>query len=157
MTDAVDPFGLQRFVDAQAANYADALAELRAGRKTTHWSWYVIPQLAGLGTSPMAKRYAIQSLDEAKAYLAHPLLGARLRECVAAMNALDAGITAEQVLGGIDARKFQSCLTLFDHAADGAEPLFRAALDHFYGGLRDEASLRLLVSAPASPDFPTPR
>ena len=147
MIDLPDRFNLQRFVDAQAANYADALAELRAGRKTTHWSWYVIPQLAGLGTSPMARRYAIESLDEAKAYLAHPLLGARLRECVEAMNALDAGVMAEQVLGGIDARKFQSCLTLFDRAAGGAEPLFRAALDKFYGGRPDEVSLQLLRAA----------
>lgn len=141
-----DPFDLQRFIDAQARNYADALAELRAGRKTTHWSWYVIPQLVGLGTSPMAKRYAIRSLDEARAYLAHPLLGARLRECVEAMNALDAGTTAEQVLGGIDARKFQSCLTLFERAADGAEPLFRAALDRFYAGQRDLTTVLLLTA-----------
>ncbi|MDY0743454.1 DUF1810 domain-containing protein [Paucibacter sp. R3-3] len=157
MTEALDPFDLQRFVDAQARNYEDALAEFRAGRKTTHWSWYVIPQLAGLGTSPMAKRYAVQSLDEAKAYLAHPLLGARLRECVAAMNALDAGTSAEQVLGGIDARKFQSCLTLFDCAAGGTEPLFRTALDRFYDGQPDDASLRLLVSAAPSPGSPAPR
>ena len=149
MTDD-DPFDLQRFIDAQAVNYADAIAELRAGRKTTHWSWYVIPQLAGLGTSPMAKRYAIGSMDEAKAYLAHPLLGARLRECAAAMNGLDPAPAAEAVLGGIDARKFQSCMTLFDRAA-GGEPLFRAALDRFYGGKDDDVTLALLSAASARP------
>ncbi|WP_077033047.1 DUF1810 domain-containing protein [Pelomonas sp. KK5] len=141
-----DPYDLQRFVDAQAVNYADAIAELRAGRKTTHWSWYVIPQLAGLGTSPMARRYAIASLDEARAYLAHPLLGARLRETVAAMNALPEGTRAEQVLGGIDARKFQSCLTLFDLAADGAEPLFTVGLARYFDGVADAGTLALLAA-----------
>ena len=122
-----DPYDLQRFVDAQAANYADAIAELRAGRKRTHWSWYVLPQIRGLGTSPMSVRYALSGQPEAKAYLDHPALGARLRECIAALNAHD-GLTAVAVLGDIDARKLHSCLTLFAGVAEAGSP-FHEALD----------------------------
>ena len=96
-----DPYELNRFVDAQSANYADALAELRAGRKQSHWSWYVFPQVRGLGSSPMSVRYAIGSRAEASAFLAHPVLGSRLRECVKAMNA-HRGLSAVEILGDID-------------------------------------------------------
>lgn len=142
-----DRFGLQRFVDAQedAAIYARALAELRDGRKQSHWIWFVFPQLAGLGTSPMSQAYAIRSLEEARAYLAHPLLGPRLRECCAALLAADQGLTASQILGGIDAIKLRSSITLFLRAAP-TEPLFSAALERFYGGAPDPETDRLLSS-----------
>ena len=144
MTDATDPFDLQRFIDAQRSSYAQAMAELRAGRKHSHWMWYVLPQLRGLGLSGMAQRYGIASMDEARAYLGHPVLGARLRECVAAMNALP-GSNARQVLGSIDALKFRSCLTLFGVVAP-EEDLFQAALDKFYAGKPDPQTLELLGS-----------
>lgn len=136
-----DPHALQRFVDAQASTYATALAEIRRGDKRSHWMWYVFPQLAGLGSSPMAQRYAIASLDEAQAYLAHPLLGGRLRECVDALAALPEA-NPERVFGGIDAVKLRSSLTLFAEAGGG--PGFRDALDRWYQGRPDEATLRLL-------------
>lgn len=139
---ADDPHDLARFVEAQARNYDDAIAELRAGRKTTHWSWYVLPQLAGLGTSPMAMRYAIRSLDEARAYLAHPVLGARLHETVAAMNAHD-GLGAAQILGSIDAMKFRSCLTLFLQVAPDDAGL-RGALAKYFAGQADPETLSRL-------------
>ncbi|MDD3786909.1 MAG: DUF1810 domain-containing protein [Hydrogenophaga sp.] len=140
-----DPFDLERFVQAQAANYAEALAELRAGRKRTHWSWYVLPQLRGLGTSPMAVRYAMSGLDEARAYLAHPVLGSRLAECVTAMQA-HAGTAPEAILGGIDARKFHSCITLFARvSAPGS--VFHRALDTHFAGRQDAATLALLAGA----------
>ncbi len=136
-------FDLHRFVEAQAAIWPAALAELRAGRKQSHWMWFVFPQIAGLGRSPMAVHYAIRSVDEARAYLADPVLGARLREGVATMLA-HGGRSAESILGGIDALKFRSSLTLFETVA--AEPaLFARALDVFYGGGRDERTLELLA------------
>jgi uncharacterized protein (DUF1810 family) len=138
-----DPYDLGRFVAAQEGCYAEALAELRAGRKRSHWSWYILPQMEGLGSSPLSVRYAIRSLEEAMAYLAHPVLGARLRECVAAMNA-HAGVTAGEVLGEIDARKFRSCLTLFDRAA-GSESIFGEALNKYFSGEPDAATLALLA------------
>ena len=139
---------LERFVAAQAVNHADALAELRAGRKRTHWMWYVLPQLRGLGTSPMAQRFGIAGLDEARAYLAHPLLGPRLLDCVAALNALPEGTAAEAVLGPIDAVKLRSCLTLFARAADGAAAApFEAALAKYFGGAPDPATLARLERA----------
>jgi uncharacterized protein (DUF1810 family) len=138
-----DPHDLDRFVQAQATSYAQALAELRAGRKRSHWSWFVLPQAEGLGSSAMAARYAIRSLAEAKAYLDHPLLGPRLRECVAAMNA-HRGTSARDILGDVDAMKFRSCLTLFARASPG-EPLFAEALDRFYSGQPDEATLAILA------------
>ena len=124
---SADPFDLRRFVDAQRDDYERALAELTRGRKLTHWMWYVLPQLRGLGASPMAARCGIASLDEAKAYLAHPLLGPRLMACVQALNALPGG-DAEGVLGAVDAVKFRSCLTLF-LAADPGNGALRAALE----------------------------
>src|SRR5689334_25157250 len=107
-----DPHNLQRFVEAQDRVYTRVVAELRAGRKTSHWMWFVFPQIAGLGSSPMAQRYAIASLDEARAYLGHPVLGARLREAAAALTGLGSR-SAEEVMGGIDAIKLRSSMTLF--------------------------------------------
>jgi uncharacterized protein (DUF1810 family) len=137
-----DPFDLDRFVTAQSSQYAQALAELRAGKKVTHWIWYVLPQLRGLGSSSRAIRYGIGSVQEAAAYLAHPVLGPRLHECVSAMNALD-GLSAVQVLGQVDAAKFRSCVTLFRHVAP-ADAVFSTALDTFFAGVPDPATLDLL-------------
>jgi uncharacterized protein (DUF1810 family) len=141
-----DPFNLNRFVEAQAKDYPRALAELRAGKKQTHWIWYVLPQLRGLGSSSMANFYGIGSVREAEAYLAHPVLGPRLRECVAAMNALD-GPSAATVLGRIDAAKFRSCLTLF-RSVDPKNAAISEALDKFFAGVQDEKSLVLLDASP---------
>lgn len=139
-----DSFGLNRFLEAQRANYQQALCELRAGLKRTHWSWYILPQLTGLGSSAMSTRYAIRSLAEAKAYLDHPVLGARLRECIAALNA-HAGSSAEQILGAVDAQKLHSCLTLFARV-DGSDPLFGAALRKYFAGRQDKRTLEILTS-----------
>jgi len=136
-------FDLRRFVAAQEDLHAQALAELQAGRKQSHWMWFVFPQLAGLGTSPMAVRYAIGSADEARAYLAHPVLGPRLHAGVAAMLA-HKGARPETILGGIDALKFRSSLTLFEAVAADPAP-FAAALDAFYDGKRDRRTLELLA------------
>ena len=133
---------LGRFVAAQEQVWPTALAELKAGRKQSHWMWFVFPQLAGLGLSPMAVHYAIGSADEARAYLDDPLLGARLRDGVATMLA-HRKRSAEAILGGIDALKFRSCMTLFEAVADDPA-LFAEALDAFYGGARDERTLELL-------------
>ncbi|MGA1799652.1 DUF1810 domain-containing protein [Sphingomonas sp. 4RDLI-65] len=132
---------LDRFVTAQAGVYPQALAELRAGAKRSHWMWFVFPQIAGLGQSAMARTYAIAGADEARAYLAHPVLGARLIEATAAV--VGARGSAEAILGGIDAVKLRSSMTLFAAVADDPAP-FRAALDRFFGGMADEATLRLL-------------
>ena len=134
---------LQRFVDAQDPVYERVLAELRAGRKRTHWSWFIFPQLAGLGSSAMARRYAIASLDEARAYLAHPVLGPRLVACVGLVQ----GPSAEEVLGHPDDLKFRSCVTLFG-LVEGASPVFRAALDRYFGGVPDPLTLRGVNMAP---------
>jgi uncharacterized protein (DUF1810 family) len=145
MTD--DPFDLQRFRTAQAQGgaYVTALAELRAGHKRSHWIWFVFPQLDGLGSSPMARRYAIRSLDEARAYLADDVLGPRLHACCEALLALDANTDAEAVLGGIDALKLRSSMTLFALAAPG-EPAFGQVLERYYDGQRDAATERLLAT-----------
>jgi uncharacterized protein (DUF1810 family) len=135
-------FDLDRFVAAQDGIYAEALAELRAGAKRSHWMWFVFPQLAGLGRSPTALFFGIASAAEARAYLGHPLLGARLRECSAALLA-HRGERAEAILGGIDAMKLRSSMTLFEAAADDPAP-FAAVLDAFFGGERDAATLDLL-------------
>lgn len=138
-----DPHQLARFVDAQRDSYANALAELKRGCKTSHWMWWVFPQLAGLGRSPTARRYAIASAAEARAYLAHPLLGARFHAALAAAVAALGSATA--VLGTIDAIKLQSSLTLFAAVADDPAP-FRAGLDRFFDGEPDPATLALLSS-----------
>ncbi len=132
---------LSRFVVAQADVHATALAELRAGAKRSHWMWFVFPQIAGLGQSAMARRYAIASAGEARAYLAHPLLGPRLIEATNAVVA--ARGSAEAILGGIDATKLRSAMTLFAAVADDPTP-FQTALDRFYDGAPDPATLALL-------------
>jgi len=137
-----DSQGLERFLSAQAPQLATVLDELRRGRKLSHWMWYFFPQLKSLGRSSTAQFYGIASLDEAVAYLQHPVLGARLRECVTLMNS-HPHKTAEQILGSVDAMKFKSSMTLFAKAS-GGDPLFQAALDQFYGGETDELTLRLL-------------
>jgi uncharacterized protein (DUF1810 family) len=136
-----DPFNLARFVAAQDGIYDVALSEIRSGRKHSHWMWFVFPQIAGLGSSPMSTRYAISSVDEARAYLDHPVLGPRYRECVGALQGLP-GRNAEEVFGRIDAQKLQSSLTLFSAMRD--DGLFEAALDRWFDGRRDEATLRIL-------------
>ena len=133
-----DPHDLQRFVDAQAHTYDQALAELRAGRKRTHWMWFVFPQIAGLGRSGMARRFAIADLAEAKAYLSHPALGRRLVECARALTALDTE-DAVEVFGPVDAMKLRSSMTLFARAAPGT-PVFGQVLDRYFGGRADEAT-----------------
>lgn len=140
---SADPFDLERFVAAQADSYARALAEIARGRKTSHWMWFVFPQIAGLGSSEMSRRYAIGSLAKARAYLAHPVLGARYRECVGTLQRL-AGTSAEAVFGPVDAAKLRSSLTLFAEAAPD-EPLFAAALDRWFGGNRDVRTLERLA------------
>jgi uncharacterized protein (DUF1810 family) len=137
-----DPYNLQRFVDAQEGDFSIALSEIRAGSKQSHWIWFIFPQLAGLGRSPTAHFYGIGSLDEARAYLGHSTLGPNLRECVEALMPWVAKRTAEQIFGPIDAMKLKSSLTLFE-AASG-DPLFGSALDAFFGGQRDDATLALL-------------
>jgi uncharacterized protein (DUF1810 family) len=139
-----DPHGLERFVAAQnqADTFATVVRELRAGRKRSHWMWFVFPQIAGLGRSPTSQRYAISSLEEARAYLAHPVLGPRLIECAGVLCELE-GRTAEQIFGAIDAIKLRSSMTLFAHA-DPANPMFGRVLDMYFGGVGDEATERLL-------------
>ena len=133
---------LTRFIEAQEGVYGQALAELRQGRKQSHWMWFVFPQIAGLGRSPMARLYAIASADEARAFLAHPLLGERLRECTAAILAhRERG--AEAIFGAVDATKLRSSMTLFEAVAEDPAP-FAEALAAFHGGERDAATLRLL-------------
>ena len=139
-----DPHGLERFVAAQnqAGTLAAAADELRAGRKRSHWMWFVFPQIAGLGQSPISRKYAISSLAEARAYLAHPILGPRLLECTRIVADLE-GRTAQEIFGGIDAMKLRSSMTLFAHA-DPSEPLFGRVLGAYFGGIPDEATERLL-------------
>jgi uncharacterized protein (DUF1810 family) len=137
-----DRFGLSRFVEAQAHDYDVALAELRAGRKRTHWIWYVFPQLRGLGRSGASHLYGVSGGEEAREYLAHAVLGERLRECVRAML-VHKDVSAREILGEVDAMKFRSCLTLFTAVAP-EEPLFAEALERFFGGDLDEETLRLL-------------
>jgi uncharacterized protein (DUF1810 family) len=139
-----DPYKLERFVSAQngGETYARAVAELRRGRKTTHWMWFVFPQIAGLGHSQMSTTYAIASLDEAKAYLRHPVLGPRLIES-SGLVARAQTPTAEQIFGGIDTQKLHSSMTLFQRAAPG-EPLFKQVLDRFFGGKPDSATEAVL-------------
>jgi uncharacterized protein (DUF1810 family) len=136
------PYDLNRFLVEQQHIYAGALEELRRGRKTGHWIWYIFPQLAGLGRSQMSRDFAIGSLDEARAYLAHPVLGSRLRECAGALVSID-GRSAEEILGSVDAMKVRSCMTLFHRAAPD-ERVFRQVLDRFYGGVADSATDDLL-------------
>ncbi|WP_182177757.1 DUF1810 domain-containing protein [Methylobacterium radiotolerans] len=137
-----DTYELGRFVAAQEGVYPRALAELQAGDKRSHWMWFVFPQIAGLGASPMAQRYAIGSLAEAEAYAAHPVLGARLRACTAAVNAV-AGRSAHAIFGSPDDLKFRSSMTLFARAVPG-EPVFADALAHYFDGVPDPRTLAKL-------------
>jgi uncharacterized protein (DUF1810 family) len=161
MENLSDLHDLQRFVTAQdeGGTYERALAELRAGRKTSHWMWFVFPQIAGLGRSEMSRRYAIESLEEARAYLEHPVLGPRLVECAQALLARE-GRSAEEIMGGIDAVKLRSSMTLFAQASQLASPRKRAhsnsfrgldgtevfgeVLERYFGGEADAATLRLI-------------
>jgi uncharacterized protein (DUF1810 family) len=138
-----DPYNLQRFVDAQAPVYPRVLAELRAGEKQTHWMWFVFPQIAGLGSSPMAQKFAIGSLAEAQAYLAHPVLGARLDECTRLVIAA-AGRPIGDILGYPDDLKFRSSMTLFERAGMPKESVFSHALRAFFHGDPDARTLELL-------------
>ena len=139
---ADDPFDLQRFVDAQQPVIDEVRAELAAGAKASHWMWFIFPQLQSLGRSSMARHYGLASLDEAKAYWQHPLLGPRLKECSELVLAVQ-GKTALQILGSPDDLKFCSCMTLFERAAPD-EPVFGRALQKFYAGRRDAMTLQLL-------------
>ncbi len=143
---AADLFDLERFVAAQDAGgaYGQAVAELRRGRKTSHWMWFVFPQIAGLGRSPAAQRYAISSLAEARAYLAHPVLGRRLTECAGLVCAAR-GSSAEEIFGGIDAMKLRSSMTLF-WRADPAAGVYWQVLEGFFGGTPDAATDEILGS-----------
>jgi uncharacterized protein (DUF1810 family) len=138
-----DPFNLQRFLDAQSFVYPRVLDELRRGRKQSHWIWFIFPQLAGLGHSARAQRFAISSREEAMAYLRHDVLGARLRECTSLVNAVE-GRTILEILGSPDDLKFRSSMTLF--GAVSPEPEFGAAISKFYGGRPDQATMDLLAS-----------
>lgn len=135
-------FDLERFTRAQAPVIEAVRDELRAGRKQSHWMWFVFPQLRGLGLSSTAQHYGIASLAEARAYLAHPVLGPRLRECCELMLAIPEPRSAHDILGSPDDLKFRSCVTLFGLAAPG-EPLFARCLDRFYGGQSDARTLGL--------------
>jgi len=139
---AATGFDLERFLDAQASVIERVQSELRAGAKRTHWMWFVFPQIAGLGHSAMAERYAIASLDEAKAYAAHPVLGARLRDCTALVLAVE-GKAAHAIFGSPDDLKFHSCMTLFARAAP-EEPLFAQALERFFSGREDPLTVERL-------------
>jgi uncharacterized protein (DUF1810 family) len=137
-----DSYDLQRFIDAQASVMPRVEAELRAGRKSSHWMWFVFPQMRGLGHSAMAQRYGIASLDEARAYLAHPVLGERLRHCCDLVLAAQ-GASAHAIFGSPDDSKFRSSLTLFSRAAP-QEPVFGDCLRKYYNGVEDPATLTLL-------------
>lgn len=140
-----DPYDLERFVSAQddGGTYRQALAELRQGAKRSHWMWFVFPQLAGLGLSPTARRYALSGLDEARAYLRHPVLGPRLLECSETVAGL-AGRTAGQIFGSTDEKKLRSSVTLFLRA-DPGEPVFQRLLDQYFEGVPDAATDQLLA------------
>ncbi len=144
-----DAFDLERFVAAQEVDgcYDRAVDELRAGFKSGHWMWFVFPQIKGLGQSPVSRRYAISSLAEAAAFLDHPVLGPRLRECALILSGLK-GRSADQVFGSLDAMKLRSSMTLF-HRAAPADPLFGRVLTRFFDGIPDHATDALLAGAPA--------
>lgn len=138
--------GLARFVEAQSRDYARVVAELEHGSKRSHWIWYIFPQVAGLGQSETSQFYAISDLSEARAYLAHPILGARLDECTEIMLDWLGKHSAAEILGALDAMKFRSAMTLFEAA--GGEARFGRALDGFFQGERDERTLQFLGTAP---------
>ncbi|RYD75506.1 MAG: DUF1810 domain-containing protein [Verrucomicrobiaceae bacterium] len=141
-TSSSDEFELYRFVEAQRSVYATALEELKAGQKRSHWMWFIFPQVAGLGFSSMAQRYAIRSRAEAKAYLEHPTLGTRLKECVDALLHVE-GRSAEQIMGDPDFLKLQSSITLFAEIST-AGPRFGRMLEKYYAGRKDQRTLDIL-------------
>jgi uncharacterized protein (DUF1810 family) len=142
VTDAGDPHGLDRFVAAQERSFDAALAELRRGRKRTHWMWYVFPQFAGLGSSEMSRRYAIRSAAEAEAYLKHPVLGPRLVECCEAALAIE-GRSADDIFGSPDDQKLRSCATLFASVSPPGS-VYQQVLAKYFGGEPDDSTLELL-------------
>ncbi|MDA8240053.1 MAG: DUF1810 domain-containing protein [Nitrospiraceae bacterium] len=137
-----DPYDLNRFLSAQEGIYERALAELKGGQKHTHWMWFIFPQIDGLGYSPTAKRYSIKSIEEARQYLSHPVLGKRLLECAEAVVALKGGSVSE-IFGYPDDLKFKSSMTLFEKIA-GPDSVFSLALDRYCHGERDAITLRLI-------------
>jgi uncharacterized protein (DUF1810 family) len=137
-----DPHNLKRFLEAQQPIYAQVIAELRAGQKQSHWMWFIFPQISGLGLSPTAKKYAIQSADEARAYLAHPVLGPRLRDCAQLVNAIH-GRSIDEIFGYPDNLKFHSCMTLFAHLSK-EDSVFAAAIDNYFNGDKDRKTLHQL-------------
>lgn len=142
-SETADLYRLQRFLDAQNSTFAQALAELAAGEKRSHWMWFIFPQIRGLGSSSMAQRYAITDLGEARAYLAHPMLGPRLRECTALVNAVQ-GRTLDQIFGYPDDLKFHSSITLFARAAENSS-VFHAALERYFHGREDSGTVKQLA------------
>ena len=140
---SADPHDLTRFIEAQSSSYSDALAELKAGEKRSHWMWFIFPQVAGLGSSAMARRYAIGSRAEAEAYLAHPVLGERLRMCVDALLEVE-GRSAEQIMGYPDFMKLQSSMTLFAEISPAGSS-FEQLLKKYYGGSKDPKTLEFLA------------
>ena len=137
-----DPYNLQRFVDAQRTEYEHAIAELRAGKKQGHWMWFIFPQIEGLGVSTMSQRYAISSLEEARAYLSHPLLGSRLVECAEALTR-PLGKSAREVMGCVDSNKLRSSMTLFG-VADPTQLVFQRVLETYFDGKEDARTAELL-------------
>jgi uncharacterized protein (DUF1810 family) len=142
VTGDKDPYNLRRFLDAQDPVYAQVCSELRAGRKRSHWMWFIFPQIQGLGYSPLAKKFAISSVDEAKAYLDHPILGARLKELCRLVNRVE-GRSIEEIFGYPDDLKFRSSMTLFAHAASD-DQIFRDALEKYFNGEDDPATVERL-------------
>ena len=138
-----DVYDLKRFISAQEHTYPNVIAELMRGRKTSHWIWYIFPQVTGLGSSATSEAYSIKSLAEARGYLAHPLLGARLKGCTSLVLQLE-GRSAQDIFGYPDYLKFRSCMTLFAAVADG-DGTFRQALDKYYDGVGDERTLGILA------------
>jgi uncharacterized protein (DUF1810 family) len=143
-----DPFGLSRFMQAQEDDCASALSEIKSGRKRTHWMWYIFPQIDGLGFSSTAKYYGIKSADEARAYLAHPVLGPRLAECAEAALGVE-GQSATEIFGSPDDLKLRSCATLFACVSPPGS-VFEKLLAKYYGGQRDDKTLRLLGDSPSA-------
>ena len=139
----MDPFNLERFLAAQSGAHDTAVVELRDGCKRSHWMWFVFPQLTGLGHSARAQHYGVTGLDEARAYLAHPLLGARLQECAAVLEGLDPSLSASSIFGYPDDLKLRSCLTLFARAA-GPGSIFERLLDRYFAGEPDDRTVALL-------------
>ena len=142
VTGDKDPYNMRRFLDAQDPVYAQVCSELRAGRKRSHWMWFIFPQIQGLGYSPLAKKFAISSVDEAKAYLDHPILGARLKEFCRLVNRVE-GRSIEEIFGYPDDLKFRSSMTLFAHAASD-DQIFRDALEKYFNGEDDPATVERL-------------